>query len=129
MINQIGNAVKSGHGDALLYTAVITAAITDAIPTPADAAYFYFEKKLRDDWKAGNISAKQYWTREAIYYYGLNPLWWMLLLGGVALMKGNFNHKAKLAVAVVGIGAVATVIYKNIKEDIKQNPDDTPPKQ
>lgn len=127
MINNISSAIKSGHGNAVIYTAALAFIVGDIVPTPADAAYFYLEKKLRDDWKTGKITAKQYWTKETLYYYGLNPLWWTLVLGGLVITKGSFNHKAKIGLAIIGVGAVAAVIYKNMQADIKEN--SVPPKQ
>lgn len=121
MHSQVKYAVKSGHGEALITVALIAAAIGDLVPTPADALYFSLEKKIRDQWKNGTINTRQYWTKQALYYYTLNPLYWLSILGLVYLTKGNFNQKVKLALGIVGTGAVAAVIYKNIQKDIQQN--------
>ena len=81
---------------------------------------FYSEKRLRDKWKAGEITPKQYWERTAMAYYLYNPIWWTLVLGALYYTKGDFKDKAKIGLAVVGAGAVIGVIYRNYTQDIKK---------
>lgn len=121
MISEISSAVKSDHGKAVLYAGALGLLLSDIIPTPADAIYFELQRKLRDKWKAGDISPQKYWTLSTAAYYGLNPLWWSLVLGIVVYTKGSVTQKAKIGIGIVGAGAVAAVIYKNIQRDIKKN--------
>ncbi len=121
MINEISSAVKSDHGKAVLYAGALGLLFSDIIPTPADAIYFEVEKKLRDKWKAGQITPQRYWAYTTAAYYGLNPLWWALVLGVVVYSKGSVTQKAKIGIGIIGAGAVAAVIYKNINQDIKAN--------
>ena len=64
MANPIESAVKSGHGTGLIYAGIIGLALSDIIPTPADALYFYRQQKLREEFEKGQISPKRYWIDE-----------------------------------------------------------------
>ena len=124
----ISSAAKSGHGDAVVYAGMIGLFLSDVIPTPADALYFHTEKILRDKWKKGQITPQQYWTRTALAYYGYNPIWWLLVMGIVIASKGDYTHKAKIGIALIGSGAVLGVIYKNIQADKIELASELPPK-
>jgi galactitol-specific phosphotransferase system IIC component len=52
-------------------------------------------------------------------YYGLNPIWWSLVLLAVVNTKGGLDNKLKLGVALIGAGAVVGVLAKNIQEEEK----------
>jgi hypothetical protein len=118
MISTIKEAVvKKGAGEAVLYAGLLGLLLSDIVPTPADAVYFRLmekNKQLLDDKK---ITPKQYWTRDAAMYYGLNPLWWLLVLGIVFKTKGGLDNKLKWGIGLVSAGAVVGVISKNIKEE------------
>lgn len=120
MQNSIQNAIKSGHGNAVVYAGAIGLLLSDIIPTPADAAYFYLNRKNRIDFENKKITAQKYWVREAAYYYGLNPLWWLLVLGAVYGTKGDYSKKMKVGIGLIAMGAVVGVVVKNINEDVKQ---------
>ena len=117
MANPISEAIKSGHGNGVLYAGLLGLALSDAIPTPADALYFYRQQKLREEFEKNQIPAKKYWIEETLGYYGYNVAWWILLFGVVASVKGDFNKKAKVAIGLVAAGAVLGVIGKNIQKD------------
>jgi uncharacterized membrane protein YkvI len=120
MIKSISGAVESGHGTAVLYAGVIGLLLSDIIPTPADAIYFRLQEKNKTKLENKLITPKQYWTRDAVAYYGLNPLWWSLVLGAVLFTKGDVGQKAKVGLAIIGGGAVLGVLSKNIKEEEKR---------
>lgn len=117
MISQIKKAADNGYGNALIYTAIITAAVTDFIPTPADYFYFRTQEKIKQELKNGTISPTQYWIRDAASYYLYNPAWWILF--GFAVVK--FGHttqdKVKIAIGLASAGAVVGILAKNIKTD------------
>ena len=118
MIKTISEAVKQkGAGEAVLYAGLLGLLISDIVPTPADAVYFRSMAKNKEKLEKGEITPRQYWTRDALLYYGLNPLWWSLVLGSVVLTKGSVNDKVKIGIALVGAGAVVGVIFKNIREE------------
>lgn len=119
MANPISSAVKGGHGTAILYAGMLGLALSDAIPTPADALYFYRQQKLREKFEKGEISAKEYWVRETGGYYGYNVAWWLLLFGAVTLVKGDFRKKLELAVGLAAVGAVVGVLGRNIRKDVE----------
>jgi len=118
MINTISEAIKKkGAGEAVLYAGLLGLLISDIVPTPADAVYFRSMAKNKQLLEDGKITPKQYWTRDAMLYYGLNPLWWSLVLGAVVFTKGDLSSKVKLGIGLVGAGAVIGVISKNIREE------------
>lgn len=120
MVGTIDTAIKSGHGNAVLYAGAIGLLLSDIIPTPADAVYFRLQEKNKTKLENGEITPKQYWTRDALMYYGLNPLWWSIVLGALVLTKGSVGDKAKIGLAIIGAGAVVGVLGKNIKEEEKK---------
>lgn len=117
MISTIKDAVGKGAGEAVLYGGLIGLVLSDIIPTPADAVYFRVMEKNKLKLEEGSITPRQYWTRDAALYYGLNPIWWLLVLGVVVNTKGGLDDKLKLGIAIVGAGAVFGVISKNIREE------------
>jgi hypothetical protein len=124
MVGTIKEAVKvKGAGEAVLYAGLIGLVVSDIIPTPADAIYFRLMQKNKQKLDSGQITPRQYWTRDAALYYGLNPLWWSLVLLAVVSTKGGLDNKIKLGVGLVGAGAVLGVISKNIREEenLKKN--------
>ena len=121
MVNQISNTVKSGHGTGILYATFIGLVLSDIIPTPGDALYFYQQRQLKNRVEKKEITPKQYWLKNATGYYLYNSIWWATVFGAVALYKGDFSQKLKLGMALSGGGAVIAVLYKNIKKDEEQN--------
>ena len=120
MIGTIKDAVSNkGAGEAVLYAGLIGLVVSDIVPTPADAIYFRSMAINKRKLEAKEITPKQYWTRDALLYYGLNPLWWSIVLGAVVLTKGDLGKKLKIGIALVGGGAVIGVISKNIREEEK----------
>ena len=119
MTSTIKSAIGSGHGAAIIYSVGIGMIMSDIIPTPADAVYFRLMEKNKQKLDSGNITPKQYWTRDAFLYYGLNPIWWALVVSAVYFSKGTFEQKIKVGLAIIGGGAVVGVISKNIKEEEK----------
>lgn len=120
MVSSIKNAINSGHGSALLYAGALGLLISDIVPTPADAIYFRLQEKNKTLLEKGTITPKQYWLRDAAMYYGLNPIWWGLVLGAMVVTKGDFTDKAKVGIAIIAGGAVLGVLHKNIAEEEKR---------
>lgn len=122
MISTIKSAVVDKKaGEAVLYAGLIGLVLSDIIPTPADAVYFRMMEKNKQKLEAKEITPRQYWTRDAMLYYGLNPLWWLIVLGIVVKTKGDLSDKIKWGVGLVGAGAVLGVINKNIREEQLKN--------
>jgi hypothetical protein len=119
LVGSIKSAVQSGHGNAILYAGTLGLLLSDIIPTPADALYFRLQEKNKQKLEKKEITPRQYWTRDALAYYGLNPLWWSLVLGAVILTKGSVGDKAKVGLGMIGAGVVFGVLNKNIKEEEK----------
>ena len=119
MKNAIQNAVKSGHGEAILYAGALGLLISDILPTPADGIYFYAMQKNKAKLESGEITPKQFWSRETGLYYGLNPIWWSIVLGPMYLTKGDYTDKMKVGIGIMSAGVVVGVIYSNIRKDEK----------
>ncbi len=103
--------------ELLIYVALFAAAIGDAIPTAADAVYFNQQYRLKKELEQGIITPEHYWTWNAVYYYMLNPLYWLLLAAIVYLIKGDYHLKVKILLTLIAGGMVIGVISKNIKKD------------
>lgn len=117
MKDTIKSAISSGHGNAILYAGAIGLLLSDVIPTPADALYFNLQQKNKAKLEKGDITPKQYWTRDAVLYYGLNPLWWSVVLATLYYTKGDYTTKAKVGIGLIAAGAVVAVLHKNIRKD------------
>jgi hypothetical protein len=117
IIKSISGASQSGHGTALLYAGLIGLLLSDIIPTPADAIFFKYESKLKDQLEAKEITPKQYWLRNAAAYYLLNPIWWLIVILIISNIPGDAGKKLKFTVGILAAGLVVAVIYKNIKKD------------
>jgi hypothetical protein len=120
VINSIKQATQGKNGHAVLYAGIIGLILSDIIPTPADALYFATERNLRNKWAAGKITPQKYWQKSALAYYTYNPAWWLIVLAGTYFYKGELNQKMKLALAVIGTGAVIGIIGKSLKKDIEE---------
>ena len=119
MRDSIKSAISSGHGNAILYAGAIGLIASDIIPTPADALYFRLMEKNKQKLDKKEITPKQYWTREAFLYYGLNPIYWSLFLGALYLVKGDYSAKLKVGLGILALGSVIGVLDKNIREEEK----------
>lgn len=120
MVKTIKDAVvNKGAGEAVLYAGLLGLLLSDIVPTPADAVYFRMMEKNKQKLEKKEITPKEYWTRDAVMYYGLNPLWWLLVLGIVIKTKGGLDNKVRWGLGLVSAGAVIGVISKNIKEEEK----------
>jgi uncharacterized membrane protein YkvI len=110
-------ASLDSHKTKTLYAVGLGLLLSDIIPTPADAFYFYKQRENKQKLEESKITPKQYWTREAIGYYGLNALWWSSVLGVSYLAGKSYEQKRNIFISLVVGGAVFGVIYKNIKKD------------
>ncbi len=109
--------MHDNHKIKLLYAVGIGLILSDIIPTPADSIYFIQQQKNKELLEKKQITPEQYWTRDVIMYYGLNPLWWASILGISALTGNTFEQKRNILIALIAGGAVLTVIHRNIKKD------------
>lgn len=103
--------------NALLIAAGIGLIASDLIPTPADAVYFNVQQKNKEKLEKKEITPKQYWTRDALYYYSLNPLWWASVLGASFLIGKSYEQRRNILIGLIAGGLVIGVIHKNIKKD------------
>lgn len=117
MKNAIKSAIKSGHGEAIIYAGAIGLLISDILPTPADGIYFYAMQKNKAKLQSKEITPKQFWRRETALYYGLNPVWWGIVLGAMYFTKGSFTAKIKVGIGIISAGVVVGVINRNIRKD------------
>lgn len=117
MTNALTSAVQSGHGNGVFIAGMIGLVASDIIPTPGDALYFWDQQRLKKKLENKEITAKQYWLKNAAGYYLYNSLWWGAVFGISMLAGGSFSHKMKIALALTGGGAVIGVIHQNIKKD------------
>ncbi len=103
--------------ELIIITALIGAAIGDILPTPADGLYFFKQKQLNDQLAKGEITPRKYWIMDAVYYYSLNPLYWLILAFIVYAIKGDYHLKVKVLLVILAGGMVIGILAKNIKKD------------
>lgn len=109
--------IANGHGNTLIITALVAAAVANSLPTPADALYFYRQQKLKQQLQEGKISVEKYWYHDVGGYYIYTTLWYLALIGVVFALDGSFNQNKKILLAMTGAGLVVGVTLRNIKKD------------
>ena len=119
MIADIKQQINSGNGNTIIYTAVLAAVIANAMPTPADAIYFWRQQIDKEQLEAGKITPKQYWSRDVFGYYFYTAAWYATVLGVLAAAGGDYKTKARILLGLMGAGLVVGVIAKNIERDNK----------
>lgn len=101
----------------VLYAVGLGLFLSDLIPTPADAVYFSQQRKLKQKLEESQITAKEYWIKDALGYYGYNALWWASVLGISYYLGKNYTQKRNLLIGIIAGGAVISVLHKNIVKD------------
>jgi uncharacterized membrane protein YkvI len=107
------------HNTKILYAVGVGMILSDIIPTPADGIYFSIEQKLKEKITKGQITPKQYWIRDSLAYYGLNPLWWGGVLAASIYFGKTYEQKRNIMLSLIAGGLVIGVLYKNVKKDEK----------
>lgn len=111
----IKKVVDEGNGNTLLYTALIAAAIANAVPTPFDSIYFRRVNKLQRDYDEDKISPEKLEWHIAGEYYLWTSLWYATLFTGVYAFGGKYKTNAKVLLGLVAGGLVIGAVNKNIQ--------------
>ena len=111
--------MHNNHKTTILYALGIGLLASDLIPTPADAVYFNYQRNNKQKLEENAITPKQYWTKDAIGYYGFNALWWSSVLGISYFIGKDFTQKRNLMAGLIAGGIVIAVLHKNIEKDVK----------
>lgn len=107
----------NNHKTTILYAIGIGLLASDLIPTPADAFYFNYQRKNKQNLEEKIITPKQYWIKDAAGYYGFNALWWASVLGASYLIGKDFTQKRNLMITLIAGGVVVAVLNQNIQKD------------
>jgi hypothetical protein len=99
----------------LLYTALIAAAVANAVPTPFDSVYFRRVNKLQRDYDENKISPEKLEWHIAGEYYLWTSLWYATLFTGVYAFGGKYKTNAKILLGLVAGGLVIGAVNKNIE--------------
>ena len=114
----IDKVVKEGNGNALIYTALMAAILSNAVPTIADGWYFSLQQKWKQELEEGKITPEQYWTRDIGNYYTITAGYYgIVLLTMLALNKNSFTTNYKILLGILGGGFVIGVGFKNVQKD------------
>jgi hypothetical protein len=111
----IKKVIDEGNGNTLLYTALIAAAIANAVPTPFDSIYFRRVNKLQRDYDEDKISPEKLEWHIAGEYYLWTSLWYATLFTGVYAFGGKYKTNAKILLGLVAGGLVIGAVNKNIQ--------------
>jgi hypothetical protein len=117
LYSELRGVSDSQYATGALYAGLLGLALSDLVPTPADALYFDRERRLRDKWKSGEIAPDDYWEKSASNYYLFNAAWWLLVGLAVVYTKGSAEDKIVVMGGLIGAGAVISVIATNIQKD------------
>lgn len=119
-VSQIKGVAGSKNATGAIYALIGGLVLGNALPSPSDAWFFWEEKKLRDRWKKGELTAEKYWELNTLYYYLLPMLYWLVVGAVIVTIKGDATKKIKLMAVLVGGGVVAGVVLKMIQTDKTQ---------
>lgn len=111
----INKVVKDGNGNTLLYTALIAAAIANALPTPFDSIYFRRMNTLQRKYDNNEISPESLEWHVAGEYYLWTTLWYGALFTGIYALGGKYQNNAKVLLTLVAGGLVIGAVNKNIE--------------
>src|ERR1035437_9766469 len=117
---QVSGITNGKYATGGLYILFLGFAAGNFLPTIGDGIYFIINSRLRDKWKRGEISAKEYWLKDGLSYYIIPASWWLLLGGIIVGVGGDFKTKSKIAIGLISGSAVLGIILKKIFEDEKQ---------
>lgn len=117
VFEEIINASQGRHSNGVLYAGAVGIILSDIIPTPAEAVFYYREKNLREKWEEGKITPEQYFRGSYQSLHYSKSIWWIGVLGAMYFKKGNTNQKAMFGLALVGGGAIAGMVYKMMRKD------------
>lgn len=118
--SSIKGTLGSAHGTGALYLALLAFIAADILPTPGDSLTFIWQRNLRDKWKAGDITAAEFWRQNVAAYYIPNILWWILVFFIVINIPGSAHKKFYVAIGIIGAGALIGVVYNLYKKDLVQ---------
>lgn len=109
--------IKSGNGNTLIITALLAAVVANALPTPADGLYFSYQQKLKQKLNNGEITPKEFWTKNIGYHYLFESAWYVLVILFILAVNAKFENNVKLLLLILGGGIVIGVWKKNIEKD------------
>lgn len=111
------DVIKSGNGNTLILTALIAAAIANALPTPADGLYFSMQQRIKEQLEKGEITPKEYWTKDILNYYTYTAGWYVLLIIFILALGGKYQTNSKILIVLISGGFIFGVWKKNIEKD------------
>jgi hypothetical protein len=111
----INKVVSEGNGNALLYTALLAAAVANTLPTPFDSIYFRRMNQLQRDYDENKISPEKLEWHVAGEYYLWTSLWYATLFTGIYAFGGKYRTNAKILLTVAAGGLVIGAVNKNIE--------------
>lgn len=117
---KISGLTHGKDATAGLYAMLIGMSLGNILPSVSDGIFFICERNLRDSWKRGEITAKQYWLKNTLYYYTIPFTYWALVALIIINIKGDYQKKLKLSIALIGGGAVIGILIKMMQTDNKQ---------
>lgn len=111
----IKKIVDEGNGNALIYTALLAAAIANTLPTPFDSIYFRRMNILQREYDEKKISPEKLEWHVAGEYYLWTSLWYVTLFTGIYAFGGKYKANAKILLTLVAGGLVIGAVNKNIE--------------
>lgn len=118
--NEFKELAGGDYQTAMLYAALAGAVVSDIVPTPAMAWAYYRMKVLKKKNEDGQLSEKELEKEIGKAYAYALPAWWIGVFAVVHFHKGGFEERAKLALMIVGGGALVGALFKQYVKHLPQ---------
>jgi hypothetical protein len=104
------NLTGGDYQNAMIYAALAGVVVSDLLPTPAMTIARARIKLLQFKQKDGQLSQEDIEKELSKTYAYVLPAWWIAVFSAVHFNKGGFYEKAKIAILMVGAGALVGMI-------------------
>ena len=114
---QIAGVTHSENASGGLYILLIGMSLGNLLPSISDGIFFRVERNLRQKYKNGFYTPKQFYVRNTAAYYLIPFTYWAALAILIVQIKGDYHKKLKISVAAISAGIVAGIILKMVQDD------------
>jgi len=113
----IKKVIKDGNGNAIVFTALIAAAVANGIPTILDYAYFDRINRFKQEEALGKRSHENYEAHATLEFYVWQPIYYFSLGAILYLLGTSYKTNAKIILTLAAAGVVYFAYRKNVERD------------
>lgn len=114
---KISSLTHGKDATAGLYALLIGMSLGNLCPSVSDGIFFRVERNLRQKYKNGVLTPRQFYVRNTLAYYLIPFTYWAALALVIFNIKGDYHKKLKISVAAIGAGVVVGIILKMVQSD------------